>query len=189
MSKTVEIDIPTKSSGTFPCAIRFISHRNKSETVTCKTTLENGKEITLTARLTPLPKPDENGHEWFLRCEGSTTHVHDKDRWTDALLEFQWYLEFLSSVIRNETEEEAQSRRTEELEARIKQLLSVIVDLKSHLSTADREAHEHERARIITWLEERMLLATYSADPTKFCWGVSDAELKTLKETDVYEPL
>ena len=38
------------------------------------------------------------------------------------------------------------------------------------------------RKEVVEWLEANALRATYIADPSKECWGISDYELAKLKE-------
>lgn len=83
----------------YPVDIKFVQHRNKSESIFCWAILDNGKVFKMKAELTLLPKPDYNGHEWHINCHGMTTHTHAKERLADVLDMFIFHIGVANSII------------------------------------------------------------------------------------------
>lgn len=81
------------------CKLQHIQHRDKSESLICKTILDDERKATFTVKMTLLPKPDCNGHEWLIKGECCETHDYADNRVGTAVQFIRWAIDLCNSAI------------------------------------------------------------------------------------------
>ena len=67
--KPFKCNLPLSPSIKIPCVFQIIHHRDRTETMTCKTTLDNGNEVKLKATIEPYPNTKTKEDFWHSKCE------------------------------------------------------------------------------------------------------------------------
>lgn len=85
--------------GKYPVELKGVEHRDGTESLFCWTKLSNGKTLKMEAKLEPLEKVSENGHEWQVSCHGWSTNSYAINRWRDASEMFVSHIDLMNSMI------------------------------------------------------------------------------------------